>query len=357
MLRRAGRHARHLAICFATAFAAAAAATPALSVATLQAQAAPDTLSRGRFHFIHYPSEAQLASALLADAVAHDSFPGLPRPRAAAFIALAPDHDIFREWVGPRAPEWGSAIAFPREHLIVLQGRSAGSDAGDPRSTLRHELAHLALWEYLGDLSPRWFDEGYASYAARELSRDDVLATNVALALRGMPTLDELEASFAGGSSAAQSAYALSYRAVVELAELDPQRDLGRVLANWKRTGKLDSAIRESYGITLADFEQRWRSRTRRRYGMLALVGDLAVAGVLLVVLLFPLYLARRRRYRTRMSELREADAAADRAAERAREEGTLAELLAESSESMQEGAAPPDTDAAGGTNGPSRST
>ena len=332
-------------------------AAATLPTATLQAQAAPDTLSGGRFHFIHYPSEAQLAASLLADAVAHDSFPGLPRSRAAAYIALAPSHDIFREWVGPRAPEWGSAIAFPREHLIVLQGRSAGSDAGDPRSTLRHELAHLALWDYLGDLPPRWFDEGYASYAARELSRDDVLSTNLALALRGMPTLDELEASFAGGGSAAQAAYALSYRAVAELAQLDPQRDLGRVLANWKRVGKLDGAIRESYGITLADFEQRWRSRTRRRYGMLALAGDLAVAGVLLIVLLFPLYLARRRRYRARMRELREADAAAERAAERAREEGTLAELLAESSGSSQEGGVPPDTDAAGGTNGPSRAT
>ena len=63
------------------------------------------------------------------------------------------------------------------------------SDAGDPREVLRHELAHLALHEYLGDLPPRWFDEGYASYAAREWSREDALSANVALAIRGTPTL------------------------------------------------------------------------------------------------------------------------------------------------------------------------
>jgi hypothetical protein len=77
------------------------------------------------------------------------------------------------------------------------------------------------LHEYLGDMPPRWFDEGYASYAAREWTRDDALATSLALALRGTPTLDELDEQFTAGSMTAQNAYALSYRAVTELAELD----------------------------------------------------------------------------------------------------------------------------------------
>lgn len=289
---------------------------------------APDSLTRGRFTFVFYPSEAPLARGLLEQALKQDSFPGLPLPRARARIALAPDHETFRRWVGPAAPEWGSAIAFPTEQVIVLQGRSAGSDAGDPRATLRHELAHLALYEYLGDLPTRWFDEGYASYAARELDRDNVLATNVALALRGIPTLDQLEQSFGDGSMAAQSAYALSYRAVVELAELDPGQGLARLFSNWKSAGRLDGAIRASYGITLADFEERWRSKTRRRYGVLAFVSDFTVAGVLMLLVVLPLYLARRRRYRARMRDLLAADAASERASGAG--EGALAELLDE---------------------------
>ena len=66
-----------------------------------------------------------------------------------------------------------------------MQGRSSGSDAGDPREVLRHEVAHLALHEFLGEAPPRWFDEGYASFAAREWTREDALATNLALAIRG----------------------------------------------------------------------------------------------------------------------------------------------------------------------------
>jgi len=124
-----------------------------------------------------------------------DTFPGLPKPQQRAIIAIAPDRKRFRAWAGG-APEWGSAIAFPESRRIVLQGQNAGSDAGDPLAVLRHELAHLALHEYLGALPPRWFDEGYASFAASEWGREEVLMTNLALAIRGMPTLDELEARY-----------------------------------------------------------------------------------------------------------------------------------------------------------------
>jgi hypothetical protein len=180
---------------------------------------------------------------------------------------------------------------------------------------LRHELAHLALHETLGDLPPRWFDEGYASYAAREWSREDALRTNVALVIRGTPTLDELERSFSGGAARAEAAYALAYRAVADLAELDPQRGLTVLFSQWKRTGRLDAAIRNAYGLTLAAFETRWRDRTRRRYGGFAILADVTLAALFVLAVVLPLYVARRRRDRRRMAALVAADEAADRAA------------------------------------------
>ena len=276
---------------------------------------APLSLTEGRFTARFYPNESRLAHSLLDLAVASDTFPGLKRPTQRVTLEIAPDEPRFREWIGPGAPEWGAAIAFPGERRIVMQGRSAGSDAGDPREVARHELAHLALYEALGDLPPRWFDEGYASYAAGELTRDDALAANVVLALRGMPSLDELDEGFAGSAQTVQASYALSYRAVIELAQLDSARGLSLFFENWKHTGRLDPAIRATYGLTLAEFEQRWQQRTRRRYGMLALVSDFTLATIVVGVLLGPLYIARRRRDRSRMQALVAADVAADAAA------------------------------------------
>ncbi len=258
--------------------------------------------------------------------MANDTFPGLPRPTQRVLIAIAPDDARFRDWIGPAAPEWGAAVAFPGERRIVMQGRSAGSDAGDPISVLRHELAHLALHEAMGDLPPRWFDEGYASYAAAETGRDQILSTNVALVFRGVPALDSLDVWFYEGSARAAAGYALAHRAVAELAGLDQARGLSLFFQYWKERGTMDAAVRAAYGLTLAAFEDRWQKTMRRRYGGLALIADLAVVGAIVLAMLLPLYISRRRRDRARMANLR----AAEQAAEAAASAGIIAEMLGE---------------------------
>ena len=293
---------------------------------TIAAQAgAPLRLDAGRFTIVHYPRDAGLARSLLAAAQVRDTFPGLPRPRQRVLIAVAPDRRVFREWVGPSAPEWGAAIAFPESRRIVVHGRDAGGRMGDPFLVLRHELAHLALHEGLGDIPPRWFDEGYASFAAGEWGREEALATSVALVFRRLPRLDSLDAYFEGGSERANEGYALAHRAVDELASLDERRGLSLFFDYWRQSRSIDLAVRQAYGLTLDDFERRWQERTRRRYGGIALTADFALLGIIGGATLFPLWLARRRRDRQRLAALRDADAAAERAAR----ESVLALLLA----------------------------
>ncbi len=269
----------------------------------------------GRFTAIAYGADTILARRLLAQAARHDTFPGLPRPSEHVLIAIAPDQAHFHAWAGPAAPEWGAGLAFPDEHRIVLQGRSANSTAGDPSVTLRHELAHLALHEYFNgedDAVPRWFDEGYACYAAGEASRDDALAANVALAFRGTPSLAAVDSGLTGTALEADASYALAYRAVADLATRDPQNGLAFLFVYWRESGTLDRAVRRAYGEPLESFERDWRTRVRRRYGALALVTDLSAASLLLLILLAPLYVARRRRDQARLAALRAAEEAQD---------------------------------------------
>ncbi|HEU4565553.1 MAG TPA: hypothetical protein VFS05_12920 [Gemmatimonadaceae bacterium] len=281
-------------------------------------------LARGRFTIVADSGDLPLARALLDAAASRDTFPGLPRPAEAVLIAIAPDERRFRQWIGPGAPEWGAAIAFPTERWIVMQGSHASSDAGDPVQVLRHELAHLALHEAMGELPPRWFDEGYASYAAGEWGREEVLATSFALLLRGLPSLDSLDLAFYGGSVRAGAGYALAYRAVSDIAALDPERGLALFFRYWKESRSMDRAMREAYGVTGAEFERKWRQRTLRRYGALAFMADLTAALAIVGMLVLPLYVVRRRRDRRRLDAL----IAADEAAERAARESALEELL-----------------------------
>ncbi|MGH7653352.1 MAG: peptidase MA family metallohydrolase [Gemmatimonadaceae bacterium] len=287
-------------------------------------QARPVEIDSGRFSFVAFPRDAALARSLLVEALSRDTFPGLPRPRAHARILITPDALHFHDAVGPSAPEWGAAIATPADGRIVMQGSRANAAAGDPRATLRHELAHLALHEALGDLAPRWFDEGYASYAAGETGRDDVLATNIALVFRGVPPLDSLDGFFERGESDAQAGYALARSAVAAIAALDPVHGLSLFFRYWHDTRSMDQGMRGAYGLTEAAFEVRWRAGTRRRYGALALFADVSFAAGILLAVVWPFWLIRRRRDRERMAAMR----AADEREERREREAVLHALL-----------------------------
>lgn len=304
-------------------------AAAALALAWSAVAGAQDTASvfrAGRFEVLAHPPEARLARALLADAVARDTFPGLPRLSDTVRIVLAPDRAAFRALVGDGAPDWGGAFAFPGERLIVMQGRDAGGDAGDPIVTLRHELAHLALGERLGGTVPRWFDEGYASFAAGEWGRDEVLVTSFGLIWRGIPTLRGLDSLFYAGPDRAQRAYALSHRAVAELSALGREQGLTLLFEYWAREGSFERALRRANGLTSTDFERLWRGKVRRQYGVLALAADVSVLSVFLVFLLGPLWWQKRRRMQERLARMREADALAE-ARERT---SALAALLGE---------------------------
>jgi hypothetical protein len=300
---RDGRRRRSARALTRLAAALLVASFPGRLAAQLPSGLVPHQL--GRFTIAAAPHDEPLARSLLRVAVAQDSFPWLPRPAEPVLVLIAPDRRSFRELIGPSAPEYGSAIAMPAQRRIVMQGSRAGSDAGDPRQVLRHELAHLALHEYLGDLVPRWFDEGYASVAAGEWGREEILSTNLALVMRGVPSLEVLEGAFAGGAGRAGAAYALAHRAVVELAVLDPDRGLTLFFGHWRREREFGLAVRRAFGITEGAFEQRWRDRTKRRYGALALFADLTLGALVLLVLMTPLYVSRRRRDRERLEAMR----------------------------------------------------
>ncbi|MFZ9898794.1 MAG: peptidase MA family metallohydrolase [Gemmatimonadaceae bacterium] len=290
------------------------------------------TWSEGRVVIFAGPAESRLAASLLAATRARPGLPGLPALRDTAWVWIAPDDATFRRWVGPSAPEWGAAIAFPARRVIVMQGRDAGGGAGDPVQTFRHELAHLALAEVLGPEVPRWFDEGYASFAAGEWGRDEVLTTSVGLVWRGVPTLAGLDSAFHGGADRAQRGYALAHRAVAELAALGGAAGLQRLFTAWRTAGSFDAALRAAHGLTIEGFEARFRSQVRRQYGVLALATDLGLLTLVIGVIVGPFWWRRRREAQARLARMRAFEAAQD-AAERA---SALARLLGEAEGDMR---------------------
>jgi hypothetical protein len=114
--------------------------------------------------------------------------------------------------VGMPPPDYAEGVAYARARLIVIS--LVAPNAAQPPvlpEVLKHELAHVALFDALGGhMVPRWFNEGYAVHASGESSivrtRTLWMAT---LGKRVLP-MSDLDRTFPDSSDLTAIAYAQS---------------------------------------------------------------------------------------------------------------------------------------------------
>jgi hypothetical protein len=162
-----------------------------------------------------------------------------------------------------QAPAWGAAIALPGARLILLR-----ADANDIYTTLRHELAHLALHEAVPVRVPLWFDEGYAAWAAGEWGRLGALELNLAVVRGAVPDLRELDGDLRGSVTTADAAYALAVSAVTELARRNPSGSIAPLVQRLSAGHDFEQSVLATTGLTLAQFERGWQRSLRQRYSV-----------------------------------------------------------------------------------------
>lgn len=275
---------------------------------------AQHVVREGDFVVYSWTSNDRLARRVLEYAREYDSLPALPAA-APTFgspirIVLAPDDRRFQQAIGGRAPEWGVGVAVPAEGLIVL--RAYGGTRGaysEIRRVFRHELAHIALHRYLeGARIPRWFNEGYATWAAGELDVESAWLLRVAFATQRAPPLDSLELSWPTGATDARVAYLLAASVVQYLVNESGAHGLEVFLQRWRASRSLDAALGATYGISLDQLEEHWRRDVRRRYGWFAVFTQSAVFFAFAALGVLVLFVIRRRRDRARLARLKETE-------------------------------------------------
>lgn len=225
-------------------------------------------------------------------------------PPPAARVYLAPTPAAF-DSLTRGAPHWSAGIAVPSERMIVLPAYSSErTPRGDPLVALRHELVHLALNAYLPGRIPRWFDEGYATWASGEW--DEGRGWEIRLSLLGgrAPPLDSLRLGWPGAEADARLAYLLSASAVSFLASRGGDDAFAAFFTVWRREGDFDTALRGTYGLTFTQFQDEWRAMVKQRYGWLLALSQMGVVWALVAVLLVLLTLPRRRRNREKLQKM-----------------------------------------------------
>lgn len=265
----------------------------------------------GDYTVYSWTSNDRLAQRVMQYAQGYDSLPGLPAD-APAFgspirIYLASDDKQFRELTGNRAPDWGSGIAVPDQGVIVLRayGGNQGAFAELP-SLLRHELAHIALHRYIAPgRIPRWFNEGYAVWAAGELDSSAEWQLRLAFVTDNAPPLDSLELSWPAMTADARVAYLLAASVVKYLVNQSGQRGLDLFLQRWHESHNFEGSLASTYGLSVDQLELHWKRDVRRRYGWLAALTQGTVALFIMSAGVLVLYLIRRRRDRKKLAYLR----------------------------------------------------
>jgi len=268
-------------------------------------------LTQGTVTFRYWPQQARLAQALAATLGDGLRMPGLPSDALGpdtVFIYLAPNSAIF-DSLAPDVPDWSGGIAFPQGGRIVLPAFGERLGSTPLQTTMRHELAHVALRRYLGLTVPRWFHEGYAQLATGSWRAEDAWRLRIAILMGQVPPLESLTLNFPRERLRAEHAYLLSYTAVEHLQALGGAGGFRRLLERWRELGDLDRALRHTYGLTLGQFQSLWRKQLRGRYGWLLLVTQATMFWAALTILLLVLGYWKVRRDRRKLAHLKEMEA------------------------------------------------
>ena len=252
-------------------------------------------------------SDSLRASRALALLESLRPLPGLTGSGPPVTVTVAPTRAAMDSLVGGRLPEWIGAVAIrERMEMIIPGGRFWPRTPLEEVRVLRHEWAHLALAHEVAPLRiPRWFNEGYAEWAAGSWLEDGAWRLRLALAFGGAPPLDSISLGWPRDRAPAELAYLLSASVVHYLVEAGGSPGLEAFVAEWKERRSFDAALRTVYGGTVAQLETDWRKWVRRRYGWLAVIADSAVFWFVLSAALVAMYATRRRHRREQMARLR----------------------------------------------------
>jgi hypothetical protein len=298
----------------------------ALCIGRAQATTLVPVASSPRIEVVAEPGLESTARELAADAddslvaIAVD-LPDLPMPPsvrvqivrdAASLASVAP--------AGRGAPPWAIGVAYPDLGIVSIALARNGQPSS-PRSTLRHELAHLALGAALGDRAPRWLHEGFAYQHSGEWSWDRTETLAGMAWFGGIVPLDDLDHSFPAEEAPANRAYAESYDFVGYLARRGRWEDgsdqgdrypFRQFLRAIGQGDSLDRAATHAFGKPVRALFDEWRDSLSKRY-FLAPIGLLGLAVWILCALLLTIgFLRRRRANRRRMAQWEREERAQD---------------------------------------------
>ena len=220
---------------------------------------------------------------LIADARAAFEAVADTSPAVTINVLVAASEAEFDRLTEGYLPDWGAAVAFPEQRLIIMALLSSGKSLDQ---VMRHEVSHIMLGALAREPVPRWFDEGLAMYLADEWSIYDSFRLARGALTGELIPLPRIDFVLSFHSDRAWLAYTESFGAVTTLSERMSREEFAEVLRALDKR-PFDEALAVVTNIRRTAFEEEWLSGARRRYALVTLADDMWIWTVLLPGLFF----------------------------------------------------------------------
>lgn len=195
-------------------------------------------------------------------------------------------------------PAWVSGYALGAEGKVVLfPARSHAYPYDGLEELLRHEVAHVLFDRAAaGRPVPRWFAEGLAMAASREVTIEDRLRAATVSLVGRTSSLAEVDRLFDGDDADVRRAYALSLSFTRHLLEEGGASLPWRVFRDLREGRSFSASLEEALGSPLPFVEHRFWRRQRSWDRWVVVLSSTAVLWAGITVL--ALWAARKRRLR-----------------------------------------------------------
>ena len=177
----------------------------------------------------------------------------------------------YRDIAAVTTGEGGGNAAAPSDRVIINPAAFGELSSFGRQVVLTHETTHVATRQSTNAHTPLWLSEGIADWVAyRDSGRTaDEIAPELAADVRAGRTPAALPAdgdfgSTAGGLAQAYEGGWLACRMIADQWSPDTLTAFYRAVA---KGGTLDSRLRSTLGVGLADFTARWRAYVKQELG------------------------------------------------------------------------------------------
>jgi hypothetical protein len=233
-----------------------------------------NTRASGWIHFAYPPSTRERVEPLIRDAdkIRAELAVRLGQQvlrKVHVRIARTPGEMSTLAPEGAPYPKYASGVAYSEIGLVLLTLTPVHPNAlDDVGEVFRHELAHIALGDAVGDSRrvPHWFNEGLAVHLSGESSLLRLRTLWSATLSGRLIPLERLDANFPADAMAADLAYAESADVVRFLLRQQERERFPRLIERVHDGQSFATALRDAYGLDFVSLEYEWREEIARKY-------------------------------------------------------------------------------------------